>query len=323
MAEKVLVTGAAGYIGSVLCRRLLETGRQVKALDLMNHNLPSLLPLARYKNFSFIRGDARNGGLLTDLVRSVDTVIPLAARVGQQACDLYTEDVFSTNRDSVLLILQRAGPDQRIVYPNTNSGYGTNDGICTEETEMAPLTTYAKAKMQAELMVIEHPSSVSLRLATVFGPSPRMRFDLLVNHFVQQAMTAGFLMLYQPKARRNYVHIEDVADAFIHVLDNWDEMEKGAYNVGNDDENCSKETLALKIQAILPKIEISIGQGVDLDRRDYEVSSKKLAAAGFTAKRTIRSGIFEIMKAVNMLPQPAYLNAPPIGLGDVAGNIGF
>jgi len=310
----ILVTGAAGYIGSVLCRRLLVAGHHVIALDSMTHNTPSLLSLAGEKRFEFIRGDARNQGLVVGQMKRADVIIPLAAIVGQAACDLHRPDVESTNRAAIKMIVKAASPNQRLIFPNTNSGYGIRErGICTEESPINPISFYGRVKLQAEEIIMGHNQAVSLRLATVFGPSPRMRYDLLVNHFVHLAMTTRHLMIYQPQARRNYIHVEDAAAAFVHILDNWDTLDHHLYNLGNDAENCSKEDLAVLVQASLPKTEIHIGTGTDQDKRDYEVSSARLAAAGFQATRTIQAGISEIIKTVYMLPQPGHLNTPEIG----------
>jgi nucleoside-diphosphate-sugar epimerase len=311
MAETVLVTGGAGYIGSILCETLLHKGYRVTALDTLMYGEQSLFHLCAHPRFEFVYGDARDERTVGGLVREADVLIPLAAVVGAPACDRDPLLARSVNLDAVRLLLRLRSPKQVVVYPTTNSGYGTKSGDlrCTEETPLEPISLYGQTKCQAEAAVLESANAVALRLATVFGMSPRMRLDLLVNHFVLAALTDGYLVMFEKDFKRNFVHIRDVADCFVHCIENSSKMAGRPYNVGLDSANLSKEELALKIKHQVPNFYVhSAAVGCDPDKRNYIVSNQRLREAGFEAKRTLEDGIRELIKGYRMLGRGRFKN---------------
>jgi nucleoside-diphosphate-sugar epimerase len=300
----ILVTGAAGYLGSVLCGRLLAAGHRVVAVDTLAYGQHSLLHLCGDPAFEFVLGDARDESLLKTLLPRADAVIPLAAVVGAPACDRDPWLARSLNVDAVRLINRLRSPRQLMVYPTTNSGYGTKSGEvhCTEDTPLEPISVYGRTKVEAEADVLGSPRALSLRLATVFGMSPRMRIDLLVNHFVFAAVHDHYLVVFEKDFKRNYVHIRDVADCVVHALEHADTMVGRPYNVGLDGANLSKEELALRIQAHVPDFYVHFAAiGSDPDKRNYVVSNERLRRAGFEARRSIDDGIRELIQGYRML----------------------
>ena len=238
-------------------------------------------------------------------------MIPLAAIVGAPACDRDPVLARSVNFDAIRLLLRHSSPRQLVIYPTTNSGYGTRSGTdyCTEETPLEPISLYGRTKVEAESAVLERPNSITLRLATVFGTSPRMRLDLLVNHFVYEAVTRGALVLFEKDFKRNFVHIRDVADCFLHCIRNAQSMAGRPYNVGLDAANLSKEELALQIRKHVKNLSIHAAEvGSDPDKRDYIVSSQRLRAAGFEARRSLDEGIEELIKGYRMLGRAKFMN---------------
>jgi nucleoside-diphosphate-sugar epimerase len=309
---RVLVTGGAGYLGSILCERLLAAGHRVVALDALHHGVPSLLHLAADPGFELVRGDARDEALLRRLVADADAIVPLAAVVGAPACDRDPWLATSTNLDAIRLLLRLRSPSQLVVYPTTNSGYGTQSGdvFCTEDTPLEPISLYGRTKVDAEKAVLDSPRAITLRLATVFGSSPRMRLDLLVNHFVWAAVTDGYLVLFEKDFKRNFIHVRDVADCFLHCLESGDRMAGRAYNAGLDAANVSKEQLALLVKKHVPGFHVVCSEiGSDPDKRNYVVSNQRLREAGFEARRTLDEGIAELLRAYRMLPLGAFRNA--------------
>jgi nucleoside-diphosphate-sugar epimerase len=307
----VLVTGAAGYIGSILCEHLLAAGYRVTALDSLAHGIPSLFHLCGRPGFEFVAGDARDEPLVAGLVKRVDVVVPLAALVGAPACDRDPDLAAAVNRDAVRAINRMRSREQLIVFPNTNSGYGTKSGdaFCTEDTPLEPISVYGRTKCEAELAVLDSPNAITLRLATVFGVSPRMRLDLLVNHFVYAAVTDGYLVLFEKDFRRNFVHVRDVADCFVHAIEHAPAMAGRPYNVGLDAANMSKEQLALTVKQHVPRLYLHVAAvGSDPDKRDYVVSNQRLREAGFEARRSIDEGIEELLRAYRMLPRAPWKN---------------
>ncbi len=308
---EVLITGGAGFLGSILCEHLLDEGHEVTVVDNLMYDQKNMFHLCSDPRFNFVYGDARDKTLMTSLIKTPDVIIPLAALVGAPACEKDPELAKSLNLDAVRLINKLRSPHQLIISPNTNSGYGTQSGasVCTEETPLEPISVYGRTKVQAETELLESDNVITLRLATVFGMSPRMRLDLLVNDFVHEAVTNRYLVIFEKDFKRNYIHIRDVADCFIHCIENSQSMIGKPYNVGLDDANLSKEELALKIKEYVPELYIHFSEiGVDPDKRNYIVSNQRLREAGFEAKRSLDEGIQELLKGYQMMGRDPYRN---------------
>lgn len=311
MKTKVLVTGAAGYLGSVLCGKLLEQEFEVIALDNLHYGEPSLFQYCGHPSFDFVLGDVRDESLLKSLVAKADVILPLAAYVGVGACQKDPDVARAVNFGAIRTLNQLRSPDQLIIYPTTNSGYGAKSGEvhCTEETPLEPISLYGETKAQAEALLLQSPNSICLRLATVFGISPRMRLDLLVNNFVLKAVTDGYIVLFEKHFKRNFVHIRDVADCFIHCLRHRDQMAGRTFNLGLDSANLSKEQLAWKVKEQVPNFVILTSEiGTDPDKRNYIVSNQRLREAGFEATRSIEDGIRELLKGYRMLGRNRFHN---------------
>jgi nucleoside-diphosphate-sugar epimerase len=309
---RVLVTGGAGYVGSVLCERLLAAGHGVTALDAVLHGVPSLLHLCTQPGFEFVKGDARDEALVRRLLKGADAVLPLAAVVGAPACDRDPWLARSVNLEAVRMLLRLRSSAQLVVYPTTNSGYGAKSGDvhCTEDSPLEPISLYGRTKVEAESEVLAAPNALTLRLATVFGASPRMRLDLLVNHFVYAAVTDGYLVIFEKDFKRNFIHVRDVADCFLHCLENGTRMAGRAYNAGLDAANLSKGELALAVKEHVPGFQVIFSEiGSDPDKRNYVVSNQRLREAGFEASRSLDAGIEELLRAYRMLPLGGYRNA--------------
>jgi nucleoside-diphosphate-sugar epimerase len=302
--EKVLITGGSGYIGSVLTGHLLEEGHDVTCLDNLIYGQKSLFNYADNPNFNFVYGDARDRNVMKELVPKSDVIIPLAAIVGMPACNLKPMDAENTNKEAIFM-LNELRDYQKVIFPNTNSGYGTKTGevFCTEETPLEPISSYGKMKCEAEEHLLNSDkNAITLRLATVFGTSPRMRTDLMVNDFVLKAIRDKTLVLYEKNFKRNYIHIKDVARGFKHCIDNYDDMKNEPYNLGLEDANLSKLELAEKIKSYLPQFEIICKEiGKDPDKRDYIVSNQKILKTGFKPKFSLDDGIKELIKGYNIL----------------------
>lgn len=302
--QRVLVTGGAGYLGSVLTEHLLGAGCHVTVVDKLLYGQHSLFQFCANPHFDFVQGDVRDEDLMCRLVSRADAILPLAAIVGAPGCDRDPWLATSVNFGAIELLSRLRSPQQLIVYPTTNSGYGAQSGetFCTEETPLEPISLYGRTKADAETLLLALPNVISLRLATVFGMSPRMRLDLLVNHFTYAAVTDGYLVIFEKDFKRNYVHIRDVADAFLHCLTHADTMIGRPYNVGLDAANLSKAELAEKVREYVPNFFIHYSEvGSDPDKRNYIVSNERLRQAGFTAKYTLDDGIRELLKGYRML----------------------
>ena len=308
---KILVTGGAGYLGSVLCEHLLDAGHGVTVLDNLTYSQDSLFHLCANPHFEFLRGDARDEGLVKKAIKDADVLIPLAAVVGAPACDRDPWMAESVNLEAIRMLNRLRSHDQLVVYPTINSGYGTQSGdvLCTEETLLEPISLYGRTKVQAEAEFLDSPNVITLRLATVFGMSPRPRLDLLVNHFTYAAVTDGYIVIFEKDFKRNYIHIRDVADCFVHCIDNADRMIGRPYNAGLDDANLSKEALAMKIKEYVPNFYIHFSEiGTDPDKRNYIVSNQRLREAGFEARRSLDEGILELLKGYRMMPRHGFKN---------------
>jgi nucleoside-diphosphate-sugar epimerase len=311
MKERVLVTGGAGYLGSILCEHLLAEGYAVTVIDSLMYGQNPLFHFCAHPSFEFVRGDARDESCMKQQVAKHDVLIPLAAIVGAPACNRDPQLATSVNVEAVRLVNRLRSHDQLVVFPNTNSGYGTqkNSTVCTEETPLEPITLYGRTKIQAESELLKSPNTITLRLATVFGMSPRMRLDLLVNHFVYAAVTDGYLVIFEKDFKRNYVHIRDVADCFLYCMKNASRMTGKAYNVGLDEANLSKGELALKVKEHVPSLFIHFSEiGSDPDKRNYIVSNQRLREAGFESRRSLDDGIKELLKGFRMLPRSVFKN---------------
>lgn len=311
MTQHVLITGGAGYLGSILCEHLLTKGYHVTVLDSLMYEQGTLLQFAANPNFDFHYGDVRDTDTVKSLMASADVIIPLAAIVGAGACDRDPWMAKAINEEAVIEIDKMRSNRQLLIYPNTNSGYGTKSGetFCTEDSPLQPISVYGKTKVAAELAVLESENTITLRLATVFGASPRMRLDLLVNHFTYVAVTDGYITIFEKDFKRNYIHVRDVADCFIYCIENHEHMTGKPYNVGLDEANLSKEELALEIKEHVPNFYLHFAPiGSDPDKRNYIVSNQRLREAGFIAKRTLDDGIQELLKTYRMFGRSRYKN---------------
>ena len=308
---KILVTGAAGYIGSILVPTLLQRGYEVVALDNFMYNQSSLLDCCYDKKLTVVRGDARDEDLILKYLKSIDVIFPLACLTGAPICAKDPVSAHSTNLDAIKMLLKHRSRDHLIIFPNTNSGYGIGEKgiLCTEETPMRPVTLYGRLKMEAEKSVLEAGNAIVFRLATVFGISPRMRLDLLVNDFTYRAVTDRFVVLFEAHFKRNYIHVRDVVKAFLHCLDNFDQMKNEPYNVGLSEANLSKWELCEEIKKMVPDfyfVQAKVGE--DPDKRDYIVSNAKIEAAGFKPDVSLQMGIAELIKGYQVIRRNQFSN---------------
>ena len=314
MSQRVLVTGGLGYLGSILCEHLLDAGHRVKAVDnlLYGQGQQGLFHLCAHPGFEFVKGDVRDQSLMTGAMRDADVIIHLAAIVGASACDRDPVMATSVNLESVRSLNRLRSPQQLVIYPNTNSGYGSTEGtsFCTEETPLCPISLYGTTKVDAERHLLDSPNAITLRLATVFGMAPRMRLDLLVNHFVYTALNEGYIVIFEKDFKRNFVHVRDVADCMLHCMAHAPQMTGRPSNVGLDSANLSKEELALRVKKYIPNFYVHFAAiGQDPDKRNYIVSSERLKKAGFEARRSLEDGIQELIKGYRMMGRPLFKNA--------------
>jgi nucleoside-diphosphate-sugar epimerase len=308
---RVLITGGAGYIGSILVPSLLDRGHDVTVLDTFSRGTTELAHCCRFANFNPVRADARDERILDELVPRADVIIPLAALVGAPLCKEDPIAAQTTNLDAVVALLKRVGKAQRVIYPTTNSGYGVGEpGImCTETTPLRPVSLYGVTKVEAENAVLAQGNGVTLRLATVFGMSPRMRIDLLVNDFTWRAVTDRAVVIFEGHFKRNYIHIRDVVKGFEHAIANFDSMRGQAYNVGLSEANLSKLELCAVIKKHVPGfvfLEAPIGE--DPDKRDYIVSNEKIERTGWKPDWSLDAGIAELIRGYRMLRNSRYAN---------------
>jgi len=307
---KVLVTGGAGYIGSILTPRLLQAGHKVTVIDNYMYRQHSLLELCSHPNFEIVRGDVRDHSIVYKEAVKADAIIPLAALVGMPACRSNPVLARALNYEAVKFICDIKSPNQMLLYPNTNSGYGQGEGSkFTEESVLNPVSVYGTTKVEAEKAVRDTPNSLVFRLATVFGVSPRMRLDLLVNDFSYRAWYDRYLVLFESKFIRNYVHVADVADAFNWSIKNWDKVKNEVYNFGLSDCNLSKMDLALEIQKVITDLHISEAPlSLDPDKRNYIVVNDKIESKGFKAQRSLQQGVRELIKSFQIIQPQVYSN---------------
>lgn len=307
----ILVTGGAGYLGSTLVPELLNAGHKVTVLDNFMYGQNSLAHVCYHTNFSVVRGDIRVEGTVRPLMKNADIIIPLAALVGAPLCSKDPVGATTINHDAIMMMLSLLSKDQVVLMPTTNSAYGTGDesNFCTEESPLRPISQYAIEKVEIEKALMQHPSAVSFRLATVFGMSPRMRIDLLVNDFTYRAVNDRFVVLFESQFKRNYIHVRDVARVFLHAINNHDRMKGQIYNVGLSDANVSKKELCQAIQRYLTEfVFLDAPVGKDPDQRNYIVSNAKIEATGFKPMYSLDFGIQELIKGYRMICNTRYGN---------------
>jgi nucleoside-diphosphate-sugar epimerase len=309
--NNILVTGGAGYIGSILTENLLELGFNVTVLDNFMYKQASLNHLCHNPRFNVVNGDIRNLAHVQPLLKDADVIIPLAALVGAPLCNKDVVGANTTNKEAVFMMLDKISKEQRIIMPTTNSAYGSGDenNFCTEESPLNPISKYAIDKVAVEEVLMQRENSISYRLATVFGMSPRMRTDLLVNDLTYRAVNDGYVIIFEGHFKRNYVHVRDVCDAFIHAIYNFNTMKGQIYNVGLSSANVSKLELCEIIKKHVPEFSIVEGEiKKDPDQRNYIVSNAKLEATGFEPMYDLDSGIMELLTGYRMIKNNIYGN---------------
>jgi len=309
--KKIFVTGGAGYIGSILVPELLSMGHHVTVVDNFMYRQPSLAAVISNPNFNLVYGDVRDRELLKKHVASADVVIPLAAIVGAPACAKDPLTASSINKEATIWLFEQLSSAQQIIMPTTNSAYGSGDknNFCDEDSALNPLSLYAKDKVLVEKELMQKTKATSFRLATVFGISPRMRLDLLVNNFVHRALTDKFVVLFEGHFKRNYVHVRDVSRAFCFAVENPDKVEGEIFNFGLSEANISKQELCKAIQLYIPEFTyLDAPLAKDPDQRNYIVSNKKIESRGMKAKTSLSEGIAELVKGLQMFEQYPFSN---------------
>jgi nucleoside-diphosphate-sugar epimerase len=307
----ILVTGGAGYLGSILVPELLMAGHNVAVIDNFIYQQAGLNHVCGNPNFDITKGDVRVESTMRALISKVDVIIPLAALVGAPICNADPVGAQTINHDSILMMMRLITKSQIVIMPTTNSAYGSGEknNFCTEESPLNPLSKYAIDKVAVEKVLMQHPNAVSLRLATVFGMSPRMRIDLLVNDFTYRAVSDRFIVLFESSFKRNYIHVRDVTRAFMHAIENIDAMKGNIYNVGLSTANISKKELCDVIRNHVPEfVSLDAGVGSDPDQRNYIVSNEKLESTGFRTIYDLDYGVVELIKGYKMIKNSRYGN---------------
>ena len=306
MQKKILITGGAGFIGSMLSTYLIQAGHKVTVVDRFDFSKSTLNHLRFHKNFELIEGDVRLKSVLKKYIKHKDFIIPLAALVGAPLCKRFPKETLDINVKAIKKLLELMNKNQKIIYLTTNSGYGIGEKnkFCDENSELRPVSLYGKTKNDAEKIVSKQGNFICYRLATVFGYSYRMRTDLLVNNFVLNALNTKKLILFEPNFRRNFIHIRDVASAVIYSINNFNKLKNNVYNLGLSTANITKLDLAKKIKFYIKDLKIQINENEkDPDQRDYFVSNKKIEQKGFKAKTSLDAGISELIKVYKTDPK--------------------
>jgi len=309
--NNVLITGGAGYIGSILTEFLLDLGFNVTVVDNFMYKQASLNHICSRPRFNVVNGDIRNPAHIQPLLKNADFIIPLAALVGAPLCNKDIVGADTINKEAIFMMLDKVSKEQKIIMPTTNSAYGSGDenNFCTEESPLNPISKYAIDKVKVEEMLMQRENSISYRLATVFGMSPRMRTDLLVNDLTYRAVNDGYVIIFEGHFKRNYIHVRDVCDAFIHAIYNFDTMKSQIYNVGLSSANVSKLELCEIIKKHVPGFTVIEGEiKKDPDQRNYIVSNAKLEATGFEPMYTLDDGVEELLKGYKMIKNNIYGN---------------
>jgi len=311
MSFKILVTGGAGYLGSTMVPDLLAAGNKVTVVDNFMFKQTSLNHVCYDPNFDVVKGDIRVESTIAGLLKKADVIIPLAALVGAPICSQDPVGAQSTNHDAILMMMKHISKEQRVLMPTTNSAYGTGDekNFCTEDSPLRPISKYAIDKVEIEKELMQHENAISFRLATVFGMSPRMRLDLLVNDFTYRAVYDKFVVLFEGHFKRNYVHVRDVSKAFIHGINNFEKMRGEIYNVGLSEANISKYELCQHIQKLVPSfVFMEAPLAKDPDQRNYVVSNRKIEATGFKTSVDLSVGLAELVKGFVMVKNTLHGN---------------
>ena len=309
--KKVLVTGGAGYLGAILVPRLLAEGYEVSVVDTFMYGQSPLLDVCHDKKQKIIRGDARDRDIIAAEMKGADAVFPLACLTGAPICARDPLGAQTINYDAVKMLLDIRHKDQVIIFPTTNSGYGVGEEgkYCTEESPLRPVSLYGRLKVELEKVLLDAGNTITLRLATVFGTSPRMRLDLLVNDFTYRAVTDRFVVLFESHFKRNYLHVRDVTNVFLHCLQNFGDLAGEPYNVGLSDANLSKWELCEEIRKEVPDftfMEAKIGE--DPDKRDYIVSNEKIEKTGFSPEYSLPDGISELVRGFQIIRRNQHSN---------------